>query len=508
MNHAMKMGKRRAKLGWLAVAIMWCGALCSTVQACPFCRPVKTTFAEDIAASDIAAVAELVQRPEISDADQEQLPSAELIDSYKATFRVQKVYKGQEHVGVGQTVVAIYTGTEPTGTRFLLRGVEPDAVQWAPPLALSARGEKYLEDILALPDNPAQRLRFFEDYLDDPEEMLQADAYDEFARADYDTVKAIKDDIDHDRLIGWIQNAQAPSHMRSLYFTMLSVCGQPEDVQMLEEILTSGDRDQLAALSSMTSCYLTLTGAAGLPLIEDRFLRGGVMWDPEYVHTYGAIMALRFLGEEGGVIDRDRILQSLRIMLDRPQLADLVIRDLARWEDWESLPRLVQLFKEADENSSWVRVPVINYLRACPLPEAKAEIEELAKLDPDAVRRASSLFPFPAGGGQPAPPEAAAGGGEDEPSGEGGQVEPSQTGGGGVDQPAGEEDPQPPALPADQAQAAGPPPQAEARVAEAEVSGVLMVWIVVISLGSALGLLALMWLVLRRPREPLSTEHQ
>ncbi|NIP85199.1 MAG: hypothetical protein GTO03_06425, partial [Planctomycetales bacterium] len=143
MNHAMKMGKRRAKLGWLAVAIMWCGALCSTVQACPFCRPVKTTFAEDIAASDIAAVAELVQRPEISDADQEQLPSAELIDSYKATFRVQKVYKGQEHVGVGQTVVAIYTGTEPTGTRFLLRGVEPDALQWAPPLALSARGEKY-----------------------------------------------------------------------------------------------------------------------------------------------------------------------------------------------------------------------------------------------------------------------------------------------------------------------------------------------------------------------------
>jgi hypothetical protein len=82
-------------------------------------------------------------------------------------------------------------------------------------------------------------------------------------------------------------------------------------------------------------------------------------------------------------------------MLDRPELADLVIPDLARWQDWSAMDRLVKLFKDADQNSSWVRVPVINYLRACPLPEAKQHIEELAKIDPDAVKRASSFFPFP-----------------------------------------------------------------------------------------------------------------
>ena len=32
-------------------------------------------------------------------------------------------------------------------------------------------------------------------------------------------------------------------------------------------------------------------------------------------------------------------------MLDRPQLADLVIPDLARWEDWSVMDRLVELFK-------------------------------------------------------------------------------------------------------------------------------------------------------------------
>lgn len=493
---------------WLTALLLSLSTLNRAVHGCPFCRPVKTTFTQDIAASDIAALAELVERPEFSDVAKDELPSAELIESYKATFRIKKVYKGSQHLDTDQMVVALYTGSEPLGTLFLLRGVEPDAPQWAPPLALSERAQKYVEDILSLPDDPADRLRFFEDYLDDSEEILQADAYDEFARADYDAVKAIKDDIDHDRLIGWIKNPKAPSHMRSLYFTMLSVCGQPEDIQMLEEILTSGDRDQLAALSSMASCYLTLTGAAGLPLIEDHFLRGGVMWDPEYVHTYGAIMALRFLGEQGGVIDRGRILQSLRIMLDRPQLADLVIRDLARWEDWESMPRLVELFQEADEESSWVRVPVINYLRACPLPEAKDHIEELSKIDPGAVQRASSLFPFPAGGGAASQADpAAAERGEGSPTGDAETVEPAEAGKATWEE-ASEKVPRQPDQAADQ------PPPPVAQPPQEKVAGntdqqiwVLIVWIVVIPLLAAAVLFGLMWLILRRPREPLPTEH-
>jgi hypothetical protein len=45
---------------------------------------------------------------------------------------------------------------------------------------------------------------------------------------------------------------------------------------------------------------------------------------------------------------------------------------------------------------------VINYLRACPLPEAKTHLEELAKIDPEAVKRASYYVPQAA-----VPPEGA-----------------------------------------------------------------------------------------------------
>lgn len=116
--------------------------------------------------------------------------------------------------------------------------------------------------------------------------------------------------------------------------------------------------------------------------------------EAEYSHTYSAIMALRFHASETEVISRDGILSGLRSILEREDLADLVIPDLARMEDWDSLPRLVELFRAAKPGESWARVPIINYVRACPLPEADTALETLREIDPAAVKRASTFFPF------------------------------------------------------------------------------------------------------------------
>jgi hypothetical protein len=50
-----------------------------------------------------------------------------------------------------------------------------------------------------------------------------------------------------------------------------------------------------------------------------------------------------------------------------------------------------------------LRVPVINYLRACPLPKAKKRLDELAKLDPNSIQQANAFFPAAASApsGQP-----------------------------------------------------------------------------------------------------------
>ena len=217
------------------------------------------------------------------------------------------------------------------------------------------------------------------------------DAYDEFAKAPYAAVKELKARIHRDKLRAWIADPNVTPSRRRLYLTMLGVAGDAEDCQQLENLMREQDRQKKLGLDAIIAAYLTLKGAAGLPLVEDLFLKNA---NADYTETYAAIMALRFHGQEEQVIPRDQLLAGLRTMLDRPQLADLVIPDLARWEDWSAIDRLVTLFKSANEDTEWVRVPVIKYLQACPLPEAKASLEELGKLDPEALKRAKSFFPF------------------------------------------------------------------------------------------------------------------
>ena len=207
----------------------------------------------------------------------------------------------------------------------------------------------------------------------------------------------LKDRMKHDKLVEWIKSPQIPVSRRRLVSDDAGRVRQAEDLPLLEELIQSKDRQTKGALDALVAAYLTLKGPDGMPLVEDLFLKNK---DAEYTDTYATIMALRFHGTEEKIIPRERLLDGIRMMLDRPQLADLVIPDLARWEDWSVMDRLVELFKNADDESNWVRVPVINYLRACPLPKAKERIDELAKLDPETVKRASTLF-FPLGAGTP-----------------------------------------------------------------------------------------------------------
>lgn len=360
--------------------------------ACPFCSAVSQTFTEEIGTMDVAVIAKLVKVPPPSTKPGEELT--------KATFEITQVIKGEELVKAKDTIETLYFGDGAVGKSFLVMGIDPPRIMWSTPLPITERSEEYLKSILKLPKEGPERLVFFQKYLEDKDELLARDSYDEFARAPYDQVKAIKNEMDRDQLIAWIKSPEIPASRRRLYFVMLGICGNEEkDTPMLEELMRSSDRKAKAGLDALIACYLTLRGEKGLPLVNELFLANP---KSDYADTYSAIMAIRFHGSEGGVIEKKALVTSLHHMLERPELADLVIPDLARWEDWGAIDRLMELYKKADEKSSWVRVPVVNYLRACPLPRAKELLKECEKIDPAAVKRANSFFPVtPATTGAP-----------------------------------------------------------------------------------------------------------
>lgn len=351
-------------------------------NACPFCSAVSQTLRQEMKSMDAVVVAEIAGSGQ-TETD--------------AQFKVLEVLKGEKHIQTNQTIQASYFGTAPKGSKFLVMAVEPPELLWSSPLPVSAKAIDYIKAVTALPDNQKAQLEFYLQYLENPESLLARDAYDEFAQAPYPDVVTLKSKLNRDLLIKWIQDINMPADHKRLYLVMLGICGKTEDAEMIEKMLRSDDPNQRSGLDAMIACYVTLKGGDGLKLIDELFLSNK---KSPYADTYSAIMALRFHGTDGNVVEKQRVLKSMHLILGRPELADLVIPDLARWEDWSQIDTLVTLFKTADDKSSWVRVPVINYLRACPLPEAASQLSELEKIDPAAFKRATSFFPVP----QPASP--------------------------------------------------------------------------------------------------------
>ena len=381
----------------MALAAAFVAGVQPAARACPFCSAVSLTFAQEIAQSQAAVVARLVEPPPagaLQPRADGPLP--------KGKFEVVEVLKGADlvavagHAGPDATPIeTIMLEEKPVGTLYLLMGVEPPALVWSSPIRVSDRAVDYLRALATLPEKGADRLAFFQQHLEDEDETLARDAYDEFAVAPYPDVQALGPRMDAKKLLEWIESPKVQANRRRLYATMLGVCGSPDDAARIERILVGDDLgpDQAeirSGLDALIACYVTLRGPEGLDLIDRLFLRRGDR-DVPFAETYAAVMALRFLGEESSIAPRERVLESLRILLEEPKLADLVIADLARWQDWSAIDTLVGLFKTAQADNIFVREPIVNYLRACPLPEAAAAVKELEAIDPEAVRRAATL---------------------------------------------------------------------------------------------------------------------
>jgi len=398
--------------------------------ACPFCSVESQTLSEETQAADAVVLAKLLKEaPPTND----EVSEAATTDpnSGTAIFEVVEVLRGQEKLDGAKEINVVYFGEPDRERVFLVVGLGSDQVDWTTPLPLSPAAVDYVRKLPSVPQSGADRVAYFQDYLEHVDPLLAQDAYDEFARAPYADVQALGPRMKHDKLVEWIADLEISPSRRRLYFTMLGVCGNKDDLPLLESMIVSDfdviepylnqmvscglamggsislpmlidvfeqdERRKKLGLDALIACYLQLRGPEGLDLIDERFLRNP---GAEYTYIYSTIMALRFHGdEETGVVPRERLLSSMRLLLDNNDFADQVILDLSRWEDWSVLDRLVEMFKKSD-TSGYVRQPVVTYLTvASEQPgdvgsRATAALAELETLDPETVKQARNLMAF------------------------------------------------------------------------------------------------------------------
>jgi hypothetical protein len=89
-------------------------------------------------------------------------------------------------------------------------------------------------------------------------------------------------------------------------------------------------------------------------------------------------------------LPKERLKQSMQILLDRPELADLVITDLARWKDWSVQDRLMTMYADEKFSIPAIRRAIVRYLYYCSMDKPAAATDGTAAAVPEHAMKAEA----------------------------------------------------------------------------------------------------------------------
>lgn len=324
------------------------------VQACPFCSAPSLTLAEQFSKADAAVLVQWVGG-EMPKAEQPGSTLFEIVQAPRAPFK--SLEKGKKI-----TLERYRAGKK--GDLALLFGskTKGEAIEWGAPLDVTENSFKYIVEAPGPDTPPEKRLVYFLKHLEVSDPNVAGDAYAEFANAPYKDIVPIAKEMPRDKLRKWIVSPDVPSTRLGLYGLMLGLCGNEDDIPLMEKKIVESTEDFRLGIDGVIGGYLLLTGEKGLAVIEKSKLLDKKV---PFSETYAAMQALRFMWTYGnGRIPGARLQGAMRVLLDRPELADLVIADLARWKDWSLQERLMKVYGTEEYSVPSIKRAIIRYMIA------------------------------------------------------------------------------------------------------------------------------------------------
>jgi len=324
----------------LSAAVMTVAFLMTTVGAsaarcCPFCSAPSLTLAEQMAQADAAVLVQWVGGKKATDKS-----------AGETVYEIRQIVRNHKNeLKVGGRITLPRYRESKVGDLFLLVGSKGATIEWASPLEVTETSFNYVAQAPSPEAPTAKRLAYYVKFLEYPDQMISNDAYGEFANAPYADITQLAEKLPREKIRSWITNKDTPQTRMGLYGLLIGLCGNDEDAKILKGKILEETEDFRLGIDGLMSGYLLLTGEKGMSVLDEHKLKNR---DVPFSETYAAMQALRFMWKYSeGRIEKDRLRASMRILLDRPELADLVIADLARWKDWDVQDRLMALYIQA-----------------------------------------------------------------------------------------------------------------------------------------------------------------
>lgn len=357
----------------------------------------KPIFAEQLAGSDAFVLVQWVsdKQDEAKQEGSREFTVKEVVRNSMGEFSVGQKISLRGHVAGN------------AGDLFVLIGTRADREQkiaWDRPRRVTDASFKYIVQTPA-PDVPiGQQLDYYGTFLESSDPLIADDAFRAVVNAPFGALRQLSEKLPRQKVFQWLTSSNTPVTRIGLYGQMLGVCGNADDAKYLEEKVLEKTQEFPIGKDGLMCGYLMLTGEKGLATLDDAKLRNR---DVSLYETYYAVIAVRFMWEHGqGKIEPERLLQSMRILLEHPHFADLAVSDLRRWKDWSAQERLMKLYDEEEFNNPTTKRAIARYMVACSkdlpkdadskIPEhveqARKYLETLRQKDPKAVSEAERFY--------------------------------------------------------------------------------------------------------------------
>lgn len=331
-----------------------------------------------------------------------------------STFEILDVaFSKGDRFKVGETVVMPQYIAGSDANSYSLMGPDDRLEDWHVPAEVTEVAWNYLSKMPpSVKDAKAQseRLLYFLPYFENQDLLVSNDAFGEFAAAPYEVIVPLKDQLPREKIIGWLQDSKTPVTRVGFYGMLAGICGKPEDAAILEQKIVTLDADFRLGIEGVMAGYMMIAGEQGLTKLEEvkvlsktAINKDGKEIKLPFSETYAVMQALRFMWTyEPDRLPKDRLKQSMHLLLERKEMADLVITDLARWKDWSIQDRLMTMYSDENYDIPAIRRAIVRFLYYCSQEKsepgadgtrtptddalkAEANMKRLEELDPKTV---------------------------------------------------------------------------------------------------------------------------
>lgn len=249
----------------------------------------------------------------------------------------------------------------------------------------------YLKGAIELKDKEVSaRLAYFFKYFDSADWAVSGDAFQEFSNADYKDVRVAAAKFDPDHIIKMLKDPNTSKARLGLLGLLIGHCGKGEPhAKALRAIIDDPEVKQATGLDGLLAGYVLLAPKDGLDYVA------GITKDAkaDFLVRYAALRCLRFFWEyRDDVLKKADVVAAILPLIDQPDIVDLAVEDLRKWEQWDLAPRVLGLFDKPSHDASIIQRSIIKFaLSAPPAHQESAAFVARLRADPKQAERVRDL---------------------------------------------------------------------------------------------------------------------